>query len=152
MVLTAWLVGNKDIFEVLGIVGGLLFTGLSLRIDARVRRAETLIEITKQHRELWMYFDEHPKLARLFDKNRDMAVHPLADEEVRFANFLFLHLRGSFGAKAARINVLPEHVEDDWREIFTHPAVTAAWDRMKHLHDHRFVALVERYRKTLPGY
>lgn len=144
----AWLVAHKDVIEVVGIIGGLVFTGLSLRIDARVRRAETLIEITKQHRELWIYFDEHPKLARLFDKNRDMRVHPLADEEVRFANFLFLHFRATYGAKRAAIHVLPEEVEDDWREIFSHPAVAAAWDKVKRLHDRRIVAIVERFRKS----
>lgn len=142
-----WLVAHKDIIEVLGIIGGLLFTSLSLRIDARVRRAATLIEITKQHRELWMYFDEHPKLARLFDKKRDMAAHPLADEEIRFANFLFLHLRATYGAKKAAIHVLPEEVEDDWRWIFSHPAVAAAWDKVKYVHDRRIVALVENFRK-----
>lgn len=140
----------REIFEIGGTAAALLFTGVALHIDARVRRAQTLIEITKQHRELWMDFDARPKLAGLFDKRRDMAVHPLADEEVRFANFLFLHLRASYGAKIAGVHTLPEHVEDDWREIFSHPAIVAAWDRMKHLHDRKFVALVEGYRKQVP--
>jgi hypothetical protein len=148
-----WLVVHKDIIDATGILGGLFFGGLGtffagivLLIDARVRRAETLIEITKQHRELWMYFDEHAGLAQLFDKKRDMRPHPLADEEVRFANFLFLHLRASYGAKRARIHVLPEHAEDDWRDIFTYPAIVAAWENVKHLHDRKFVALVENYQ------
>lgn len=139
----------KYLLEMSGTIGALLFTGFALHIDARVRRAQTLIEITKQHRELWIYFDEHPKVARLLDKSRDMGAYPLADEEVRFANFLFLHLRASYGAKRARVHTMPEHVEDDWREIFTHPAVCAAWDKMKHLHDRKFVALVERYRQQV---
>jgi hypothetical protein len=144
----SWFVTHwKDILENAGIIGGLLFTGLALQIDARVRRAQTLIEITKQHRELWMYFDEHTKLAGLFDAERDLRHEPLTDAEMRFANFLFLHLRASYGAKRAKIHVLPEHVEDDWREIFTHPAVAAAWERVKHLHDGKFVALVEEYRR-----
>lgn len=148
MIISSWNIDRwKELFEIVGTPCALLFTGLALRIDARVRRAETLMEITKQHRELWIYYDEHPSLARLFDKDRDMAVHPLTDAEARFANFLFLHLRASYGAKTARIHVLPEHVDDDWREIFRHPAVRVAWDRVKHLHDRRFVSLVESYRK-----
>lgn len=137
----------KEIMEVGGTFAALLFTGIALHVDARVRRAETLLEITKQHRELWIYFDEHPKLARLFDKNRDMDAHPLADEEVRFANFLFLHLLASYGANRAKIHILPERVKDDWRELFSHPAISAAWEKMKHLHDRKFVVLVEKYRK-----
>lgn len=132
-----------------GTICAILFTGFALHNDARVRRAQTLIEITKQHRELWIYFDEHPKVSGLFDKNRDVSAHPLSDEEVRFANFLFLHLRASYGAKRARVHTMPEHVEDDWREILTHPAVSVAWDKMKHLHDRQFVALVEGYRQQI---
>jgi hypothetical protein len=136
----------KGMLEVGGTIGALLFTGIALHIDARARRAQTLIEITKQHRELWIYFDERPELARLFDEKRNLVTEPLTDTEIRFANFLFLHLRASYGAKRAGIHVLPDHVEDDWREIFTHPAVGAAWEKMKHLHDCKFVALVESYR------
>lgn len=148
MIEASWSIARwKDIFEIGGTLGALLFTGIALHIDARARRAQTLIEVTKQHRELWMYFDEHAGLKRLFDKSRDMTAYPLADEEVRFTNFLFLHLRASYGAKQARIHVLPEHVEDDWREIFMNPAVAAAWERVRHLHDRAFVALVESYRK-----
>ncbi len=140
----------KELFEIAGTMGALLFTGIALHVDARVRRAQTLIEITKQHRELWIYFDEHPELAGLFDEKRDLRERPLTDAERRFANFLFLHLRASYGAKKARIHVLPEHVEEDWREIFTHPAVAAAWERVRHLHDRQFVALVEDFRNQLP--
>lgn len=136
----------KEVFEVGGTIAALLFTGVALHIDARTRRAQTLMEVTKQHRELWMYYDEHPGLARLFEKQRDMAVHPLTDEEARFANFLFLHFRASYGAKTARIHSLPEHVADDWREIFTHPAIRVAWEKVRHLHDRKFVVLVEGYR------
>lgn len=143
-----WLASHfSDVLANIGIIGGLYYAGTGARATARAMRGQTLIEITKQHRELWMYFDEHPGLARLFDKDRDMRDHPLADEEVRFANFLFLHLRASYGAKKARIHVLPEHVAEDWREIFSHPAVRAAWDKMKSLHDRGFVAVVEAYQK-----
>ncbi len=153
--MSEWLVAQKDTIEVAGILCGMLFGGMGtffagivLLIDRRDRRAETLIEITKQHRELWMYYDEHPSLAGLFDKDRDMRAHPLADEEVRFANFLFLHFRATYYAKRASIHVLPDEVEDDWRAIFSHPGIAAAWEKVKHLHDHRIVALVESYRKS----
>jgi hypothetical protein len=149
MVILSWTVERwREVFELVGTPSALLFTGLALHIDARVRRAETLIEITKQHRELWMYFDEHPELAGLFDQNREMSERPLSPAEKRFANFLFLHLRASYGAKRARIHVLPEHIEDDWREIFRNPAILAAWETMKPLHDRAFVALVERYKDS----
>ena len=147
MIVASWSIDRwKEIFEIVGTPCALLFTGFALRIDSRVRHTETLLEITKLHRELWTYFDERPQLAGLFDEKRDMATHPLADEEVRFANLLFLHLRAAYGAKRGRIFSMPERVGDAWREMLSYPALASAWNSAKHLHDRKFVALVERYR------
>lgn len=144
MAVEAWSIDRwKELFEVGGTICALLFTGVALRIDARVRRAETLIEFTKQHRELWIYYDENPSLAKLFEKERDVESRPLSDGEIRFANFLFLHLRAAYGAHKSGILVLPEKVKEDWREIFTHPAIVVAWTKMNSLHDRDFVAFVE---------
>lgn len=140
--ITRW----KELLEIGGTICALLFTGIALHTDIRVRRAQTLIEITKQHRELWMYFDEHPELEALYDAQRDMEKRPLTTMEKRFANYLFLHFRASYGAKRAKIHVLPEHLADDWREIFRNPGFLAAWEKMKRLHDREFVAAVEAFR------
>ncbi|MBI5771962.1 MAG: hypothetical protein HZA93_29585 [Verrucomicrobia bacterium] len=149
MIAFSWSIERwREILELLGTPCALLFTGFALHIDARVRRAETLLEITKQHRELWKYFDEQPELARLLDQGRDLTTQPLTEREARFANFLFLHLRAAYGAQQGKIFPMPEHVGEDWREIFQAPAITAAWERIKHLHDRRFVALVEKYRSA----
>ena len=149
MTIETWNIEHwRQIVEFVGTPLALLFTGNALHIDARVRRAETLLEITKQHRELWLQFDERPELAALFDRERDLAARPLTDREARFANFLFLHLRAAYGARRGRIYAMPEHVAEDWREIFQAPAMAAAWERIRHLHDRRFVVLVERYRSA----
>lgn len=128
-----------------GIIAGLLFSGVGFWRDARVRRAQTLLEVTKLHRELWTRYEERPELAGLFDKSRDLVARPLTSEEVRFANFLFLHLRATFDAEKSGIYVWPEHVTEDWREILAHPATSAAWARVKHLHDREFIAFVEGF-------
>lgn len=147
-----WIASHfSEVLGDVGIIGSLVFAGFGYWTDARVRRGETLLEITKQHRDLWMYYDEHPELTGLFDPQRDMRTHPLSDEEARFANFLFLHLRASYGAKRARIHILPEHVAEDWRAIFSNPAIRVAWDRMKNLHDRQFVAVVEAYQRPDSG-
>lgn len=147
MSVEAWNIERwRELFDFGGTICALLFTGIALRTDARVRRAETLMEITKQHRELWIYFDEHPELGDLLYPKRNMVAHPLTNAEVRFANFLFLHLRASYGAKKAGINRLPEHLAEDWRELFSHPAIAAAWEKVKRFHDHKFVKLVESFR------
>jgi len=142
--LTTWTIERwKEIFEFGGTLGALLFTGIALHIDARVRRAETIIEITKQHRELWMYFYDRPHLARLFDMNRDLKAHPLTDEEVHFVNFLLNHLRATFYARIARIFVQPECLSEDMKGFFSYPATRAAWEKQKRSHERKFVAFVE---------
>ncbi|HVT27124.1 MAG TPA: hypothetical protein VHE81_03815 [Lacipirellulaceae bacterium] len=133
----------RGLFEIVGPIAALFFTALALHIDARVRRAETIIEITKQHRELWMYFYERPSLSRLLDKDRDLTVHPLADEEVHFVNFLVNHLRASFYARIAGIFAQPECVSEDIRSFFAHPAARAAWEVQKRSHEPKFVAFIE---------
>jgi hypothetical protein len=150
MAFVPWIIQHwPGIIENAGVIGGLLFTGLAFRIDARVRRAETLIEINKQHRELWMHFDERPKLAGLFDPKRDLSARPLLDDEVRFVNFLLNHLRATFYARSAGIYVQPERLADDIRGLFSLPAPRAAWDKLKQSHDRKFVAFVEGNSKAV---
>ncbi len=149
MELAAWTIERwKEIFEIGGTLAALLFTGVALHIDARVRRAQTIIEITKQHRELWVHFYDRPGLAGLLDKKRDMAAHPLADEEVHFVNFLLNHLRATFYARIAGIFVQPECLKDDIGEFFSFPATRAAWERQKGSHEPKFVAFVEANMRT----
>jgi hypothetical protein len=144
MVLVPWIIQHwPGIIENVGVIGGLLFTGFALRIDARVRCAETLIEINKQHRELWMWFEERPELEGLFDPKRNMDAYPLLDDELRFVNFLLNHLRVTFYARSARIYVQPEYLADDIHDLLSFPAPRAAWDRLKKSHDREFVAFVQ---------
>lgn len=141
-----WLLGHwSAVLGNIGIVAGLVFSGFGFWRDARVRRAQTLIEITKLHRELWMFYAEHPEFAGLFDANRDMVACPLTDMEVRFANFLFLHLHGTYRAEKVGSYKQPTRLREDLREIFSHPATAAAWTKMRHLHDSDFVAYIEGF-------
>lgn len=140
-----WLIGHWSGFiESTGIVAGLVFTGISLRIDARVRRAETVIEITKQHRELWQHFHERSSLAGLFDRKRDLEKVPLTAEEIHFINSLLNHLRATFYARVANIFVQPECLSEDIREFLSYPAAKAAWEAQKKSHEPKFVAFVDQ--------
>lgn len=112
--------------------------------EARVRRAETIVEITKQHRELWNYHDDHPELSALLEKDRDMTAVPLTEREGRFVNSLLLHLRGTFYGRKAGIYPQPECLRDDIRGFFSLPAPRAAWTTLRRTHDAKFVAFVDR--------
>ncbi len=146
MAIAAWGATHWEAFlGAAGIIGGLFFSGLGYWTDARARRAQTVVEITKLHRELWMEFIDREELASLFDQTRNMTARPLTPNESRFANMLFLHIRATFYAERARIYVRPEHLREDIQEIFSHPAPLAAWKDMRHLHDRDFIAFIEGF-------
>lgn len=134
----------SSILSDVGIIAGLFFSGLGFWRDARVRRAQTLLEITKLHRELWSRFDERPELAGLFDKSRDLVARPMTSEEVRFANFLFLHIRAAYHAEKAKIYSQPDRLKEDLREIFSYPGPRSAWAKLRPFHDRDFVAFLEK--------
>lgn len=127
----------------IGIVAGLLFSGLGFWTDVRVRRAQTSMDVYKLHRELWMYYDEHADLHGLFEADRDMAVVPLTAKEAHFVSFLLNHIRATFDGRNAGIYVQPECFEKDVREVFSFPAFRHAWKKAKKYHDAKFVALID---------
>lgn len=147
MVFDSWTIERvKEITEIAGTPIAILFTGIALHIDAVVRRAQTNGEIAKRHFELWTYFYSRPTLAGLRDRERDLIAHPLTDEEVHFVNFLLLHLRETYYASRARIYRQPECLGDDIREFLSYPTFLSAWERLRPLHDRKFVRFVERNR------
>lgn len=142
--MAAWLREYSDVLQSIGIIGGLVFSGLGLRKDAQARRAETLIEVTRQHRELWTHYENTPELADLFDQERDLKSKALTEREARFVDFVANHIRATFYARAAGIYVQPQRLKEDVRSLFSYPAVRAAWQISKQYHDDKFVAFIEK--------
>jgi len=134
------------ILEAVGIVGGLAFTALSFRQDAKVRGAQTQIEITAKHRELWTYFEANPELGALFDLDRKLKEKPLTERERRFVGFVFNHLRVTFYADQAGIYEQPQQLKKDVRTFFCYPAVRAAWESVAGFGDDEFVLFVKSCR------
>lgn len=130
----------------IGIVAGLFFSGFGFWRDIRIRRAETLLEITKQHRDIWQEFHSRRELSRIFVEERDMAVSPLTDHESTFLNLLILHIRAAYFAGKARIYVQPEHLPLDLASLLSYPAFRAAWRNLKRFHEAEFVLFVESCR------
>lgn len=125
-------------------VAALLFTGFGFWSDVRVRRAQTGIDITKHHRELWSYFFEHPEFAGLVEDERDMEKKPLTTPEKFFANLALQHLRATFYASRSWIYVQPEHLPDEIRAFFSKPAVRLYWQTAQERHDRAFARFVDR--------
>ena len=136
-----------DLLQSVGIIGSLLFTAISLRIDAKVRRVGNLFEVTKQHREIWTALYSRPDLKRVVDASADPSGHSVTDEEELFVNLLILHLASNYQAAKAGMFMLPAELTADIAAFFSLPIPHAVWDKMKSFQDREFVAFVEGYRK-----
>jgi hypothetical protein len=61
MEVSSWLAQHWfDLLQTLAIIGGLTFTGYSLRQDERARRIGNLISIKQQYREIWEELYDRP--------------------------------------------------------------------------------------------
>jgi hypothetical protein len=134
----------SEYWDELGLIGTLLYTALNLRRDTRVRMAETVLNITAQHRELSLTIMAGAKLAGLLNRNRDLMLQPITEEEERMVGFLLNHLRATFYAEKARVYVQPPGLRDDLRTFFSYPGARAIWEKNKTGYEPKFVMFVER--------
>jgi hypothetical protein len=139
-----WVGDNWFTFlQSLGIVGGLFFTGLSSRIDAKVRRAQNGFEITKQHREIWTQLYERPDLKRVLDPAADLKSTPVSADEEMFVNFLILHLASAYRAMKNGVFVLPDELRLDASAFLSLPIPKSVWDSTRRFRNAEFLRWVE---------
>lgn len=142
-----WVFHNWFLFlQSVGIIGGLLFTAISLRIDAKVRRVGNLILITQQHRDMWTTLYTLPELARVMNANADLKSAPVTIEEELFISLLILHLNSAFQAMKHGMFMKPEGLRKDIQSFFSLPIPKAVWDKTRVLQDDAFVRFVEGHR------
>lgn len=128
-----------------GIVAGLWFTAHTIRTDAGVRRTDTLLRITQQHRDIWQQLYQRPELARVLDDSiPDSAI---TDEEAVFITFLILHLSSAFHAMNEGLFVTPEGLRRDIRWFLNLPIPKVVWEKSKAFQDTKFVRFVEEARR-----
>ncbi len=139
-----WFQDNWFTFlQSLGIIAGLFFTGISLRIDSKVRRVGNLFTVTKQHREIWTALYSRPELKRVVNASANLKAKPISDEEELFVNFLILHLASSYRAAKAGMYLLRGEVRADIVTFFSLPIPRTVWERTKLFQDPDLVRFVE---------
>jgi len=137
--LTNWF----DLLQSLGIVGGLLFTAFSLRIDAKSRLMENLTSLTEHHREIWTQIYQNPELKRILESKVDLHKKPINREEELFVNLVILHLFSAFRAMESGMFMKPEGLEKDIKWFFSLPIPKAVWLKLKPARDKDFIRFVE---------
>jgi hypothetical protein len=144
MAILTWLGNNWfTLLQTVSIVGALLFTAISLRIDAKVRRIANLFEATKQHREIWTLLYNRSALHRVRAPQADLSAVPVTDEERLFVNFVILHFASNYRAARAGMFSLPQAIRSDMRAFFSRPVPRAVWEMMRRFQEKDFVEFVD---------
>jgi hypothetical protein len=139
-----WVDGNWfTLLQSLGIAGGLLFTAASHRLDAKARRTANLIEITKEHREIWTELYSRPELARISDASVDLEATPITSEEELFIGLLIFHLNSAYHAMRNGLYMKPDGLEKDVAQFFSRPIPRAIWERVRTFQDAELIRFVD---------
>ena len=134
---------GTSLLESVGIIAGLVFTGITLRRDARSRHVGNLITLTAQHREIWQRFYEQPELARIREPKVDLKKSPPTRDEALFVNLLILHLNCWFQAIERKEITPPEGLGMDVGGFYSLPIPNAIWQQRRKFHDLNFVSFVD---------
>lgn len=141
----SWLAEHGfTLLQSVGIIGSLLFIGLQLSRDARARRVENRITITRNHREIWRGFLADPALGRVLDNEVDLVARPVTEKERIFVTSIILHLNAAYTAYREGMAPVPERLSNDVRELFSKPIPHAVWLVSEHLRDSLFRDFVTR--------
>lgn len=133
---------NFLILQSAGIIGGFLFTGWSLWVDAKVRRVQNLFTITAHHREIWSEVYKNPELKRIIDPKADLETRPISIPERLFTRSLFLHLSAAFHASKTEMFSEPDGLQRDIRNFLRLPIPKQVWNQSKENHNHEFARFI----------
>lgn len=142
-----WIIEHGfTLLNAVGVVGGLLFTGISLHSETKTRRVANLLTLTQNHRALWSEYFRNPQLARVLDATADTGKHPVNRDEEIFVNLVIQHLSSVFHALRDELVVKPEGLRRDVWWFFSLPIPLVVWERAKVLQNDAFIAFVEQCR------
>jgi hypothetical protein len=143
-----WLAQNWFYFlSAVGIIGGLLFTAISLRSETKTRRIANLLTLTHNQRELLEVFYQNLELSRILDASADIVSLPVNRGEKIYTSTLIQHLSSAYRAMQSDLTVKPEGLRRDVREFFELPIPKIVWNEIKKFQDGDFVQFVEDCQK-----
>lgn len=143
-----WFVENWfTILNSVGIVGGLVFTAISLRSETKTRKIANLLTMTANHREVWKDFSHRSELARVVDPSIDIRKLSITAQEQEFVNMVILHVSSVYEALNDGLMIKQEGLQRDVKSFFSLPIPQAVWEKMKIFQNEDFVAFVEKCRR-----
>ena len=137
-----------DLFSAAGIIGGLLFTAVSLRSEAKTRRIANLLTVTANYREIWKEYYANPQLGRVLDVSANVTEKPVTPEEELFVGQIIFHISNVFYALKDDLFVAQDGSRRDIAQFFSLPVPKAVWAKTKLLQNQDFAAYIDSALKN----
>ena len=139
-----WAEHWHSLLESIGIIGGLLFTGVTVRRDLHARRITEHLALANQHRRLWSNLHRRRELSRMLEPDRDLAIDPVSREERLFLELAFVHFQNGWLICREDGALTPlEVLSVDAGHFFTLPVPAAVWAEVRRSHPSEFVSFVD---------
>ena len=145
-----WIKDNWfSVAQTLGVVGGLFFTGATIRQEARAKETKNLLAFAERHRSLWSDIMQRPELHRIIARNADLSANPITPAEEIALNLVLVHfeLGWRMAKNADRCDLKP--LAKDIQKFFALPLPCAVWAATKDCHDRRFASFVEKTMRSI---
>lgn len=144
-----WLSSNWfSTIQSLGIIAGLIFSGISFRNLEAEERTSNLLAIKDQHDALWRTVFERPSLVRVLDPRPDLQESPVTPEEEFFVTMAIAHLNTSYRVLLQGETKPSDAVRQDVRWFFSLPIPKDVWGKIKGRQEPAFVQFVEICRSS----
>jgi hypothetical protein len=132
-----------NLFSSVGIIGGLWFTAVSLRSEAKTRRVANFLTVTTNYREIWKEYFRNPELSRVLDPNVDVIKKPVTRTEELFVGQIIFHISNVFYAMKNDLLVEQEGSRRDIAQFLSLPVPRAVWTKTKLLQNQDFAVFIE---------
>jgi len=127
-----------------GVIVSLLFTAHTVRAETKTRRISNLLQITSNHREIWLEYLTNPKLSRIKDVAPDVLKQPITDAERIFITAIILHVNSVFYANRNHlVTKYDESLRRDIADFFKLPIPKSVWQSCKQYQNGEFVKFIE---------
>ena len=139
-----WFVDNWfSLVQSGGIIGGLVFTGWSLRRSSLDARIGNTLGLAQQHRDLWGDAHRRPELARILEGEVDLVSHPVTVTEREYLDLAIYHFYTCYelGSECGLISL--DVLALDARSFFAKPIPQAVWRETRASRAPAFVRFIE---------
>ena len=140
-----------SLLESVGIIGGLLFTGITVRRDLEARRVSEQLTLATQHRRLWGQLHRRKSLSRMLEPDRNLEACPVSREEELFLSLSFVHFHTGWLICRDEGSLTPLSVlAADAGHFFRLPVPRAVWQKVRATHQPEFVTFIEESVRSVP--